>query len=206
MGLSKTTVRDRARVLLNELIEGFWIDDEMDAWIEEAAIDISAKTLCYDNYDTFLLVDGTALYTKPTDYLKLLGVVYDNHGLKRSLPWMQGLQTAVVDGPPEYFFEISTKIGLHPIPTVNEHNDVVTIYFATTTSLISNIPVKFQTPAVMFTTCMGLLKERQYAKAMQLYTLYLSALSSDRVDVVNEKVDTPDPLNAYVIPTAPRGQ
>jgi hypothetical protein len=192
--------------MLNESVQGFWTDGELDAWIEEAAIDISGKTLCYDTYSTMPLIEGVSIYTRPIDYLKLLGITHVGHGLKRTLPWMQGLQTAVVDGTPEYFYEIGTAIGITPTPTAAEHNTLVTLFYALTTNLISNIPLKFQTPAVLFTVSMGLIKERQLAKAIQLYTLYLSSLSSDRADVVTEKVDRPEPLNAYILKPIQQGQ
>lgn len=206
MGLSKTTIRTRARALLNEIVEGFWLNTELDAWIDEAAIDISSKTLCYDTYSTVSLIENVSIYTRPVDYLKLLGAVHGGIGLKRTLPWMQGLQTAVQTGAPEYFFEAGSIIGVSPTPTLTEHNTLLTLYYALTTDVVANIPLKFQTPAILFTVFMGLLKERQYAKAMQLYTLYLSSLSSDRIDITNEKADDPEPLNAYILKPFKQGQ
>ena len=199
MGLIKSTIRDRARVLLNEIVEGFWLNSELEQFIDDAAIDISTKTYCYELSKSVTMSTSTQLYTVSTDCLKILGAVYANKGLKRSAVYMEGLQTAVVSGAPEYFFEIINKLGLIPVPSSSENSKVITVYYAETTNNIRNIPLKFQISAVLYTIFMGLLKERQYAKAGQLYATYTTSLNLDKVEVTSEKLDVPPAQDHYIL-------
>ena len=199
MALVKVTIHTKARALLNEIIEGFWLNTEIDGWIDDAALDISAKTYCYEVSASVTLATTTQLYSLPADCIKALGAIYVNKGLKRIVPWMEGLQTAVVSGPPEYFFEITEKIGFVPYPTLAENATTVTLYYAKSTNDITKIPSKFQVPAILFVVMMGLLKERQYAKAGQILQVYTALLDLDRGEVEVEKVEQPQPLNHYVL-------
>lgn len=63
------------RVLLNDVAETEWSDDELNKWVQEAAIDISTKALCYEVIDTSLATaTGTLTYTEPTDCIKIHAV------------------------------------------------------------------------------------------------------------------------------------
>jgi hypothetical protein len=199
MGLTKSMVRDRARVLLNELVEGFWLNSQLEDWVDDSAIDISTKTHCYEVSGAVTLLTGVQTYSITVDYLKIIGVIYNNKGLKKATPQMEGLQTAVVTGPPEYFFDITDKLGFFPIPTATENSTVATVYFSKVTDNIVNIPLKFKTQAVLFVVFMGLLKERQYAKAGQLYQLYVQSLNLDKAEIAQENTEQPPPQNQYVL-------
>jgi len=199
MGLTKSMIRDRARILLNEIVEGFWLNTQLESWVDDAAVDISTKTYCYEVSTPLTLTATTQMYTVATDYLKLIGVIYGSKGLKQATPQMEGLQTAVATGPPEYFFDITDKIGFFPVPTVTENATIATVYYSKVTEDITNIPTKFKTPAVLFVTFMGLLKEKQYARAGQLYQLYLQALNLDKGEVTQENIVQPPPQNQYIL-------
>ena len=138
MGLVKITTRDKTRALLNEITEGFWLNSQLDGWIDDAAIDISTLTFCYEQSTPITLLTSTQLYTVHADCLKVLGAIYANVGLKSATPWMEGVQTAVTTGAPKYFFEIIQKLGVFPIPTVTENNTVLTVYYAKVTNNIQN--------------------------------------------------------------------
>lgn len=201
MGLVKATIHAKARALLNELIAGFWTDAQINEWIDDAALDISSKTYCYETMDLITLATSTQLYDLATNCLKILGLVYSNKGLDRITPWMEGKQTAIVSGEPEYFYEFANKVGLVPVPTSTENGHTITRFNACSTNDITNIPLKFQIPAVLFVTAMGLLKERQYGKAGQLLQLYTSILGVDRSEIEIEKTEQPGPQSSYVLKT-----
>lgn len=200
MGLIKSDIRTRARSLLNEIVEGFWLDDELDAWIDDSALDISTKTHCYELSTDISLLTNTQLYNMPdTDYLKVLGVIYAHRGLVKTTPWMEGVQTAVQTGPPKFYFEIINKLGLFPIPTVTENATLATVYYSQAIADITKIPLKFKAPAVLFTMCMALIKERQYTRSGQLLGMYDQLLSLDKVDIQSENVEQPPPQSHYIL-------
>jgi hypothetical protein len=199
MGLTKSIIRDRARALLDEAVAGFWSNTELENWIDDAAIDISTKTYCCEVSGSVTLATGVQIYNVSTDYIKILGAVYASEGLKQITPWMTGLQYAVSTGAPKYFFDIIDKVGFYPVPTTTENGTIVTVYYAQVTSNIANIPVKFQTPAILFVTFMGLAKERQYTKAGQLYQLYIQSLNLDKIEIAAENTLQPAPQNQYTL-------
>ena len=199
MSLTKSIIRDRARALLNEIIEGFWLNTQLEDWVDDAAIDISTRTHCYEVKGSITLATSVQLYTVATDYLKVLGAIYENVGLKKTTPWMEGIQKAITTGPPEFYFDIVNQIGFFPIPTVSENTKLVTVYYSKVTDSIINIPMKFKIPAVLFVVVMGLLKERQYTKAGQVYQIYLQSLNLDKAEITSENTEQPPPLNQYTL-------
>jgi hypothetical protein len=199
MGLAVIDVRTSARSLLNEITPAFWTNTELDSFISDAAIDLSTKTGCYEVSTPVTLQTGVQTYTLPVDYVEILGVVYSHVALKKATPRMEGIQTAVATGVPKYFFDFARQLGLFPVPTATENATVITVLNSQTTSLITNIPVKFKIPATLMTMFLALLKEKQYAKASQIYTLYSQSLSLDKVEVEDESTTNPPPQTQYTL-------
>lgn len=199
MGLTKSSIRDRARILLNETVEGFWLNSQLETWVDDSAIDISTKTHCYEVSCLITLLTGVQTYTIADDYLKIISAVYVNKGLKLATPQMEGLQIALQSGKPEFYFDIASKIGFFPVPTVTENATTVAVYYSKVTEDITKIPLKFKTPAVLFVVCMGLIKERQYTKAGQLFQLYTQSLNLDKTEIKAENTENPPPQDHYVL-------
>lgn len=201
MGLTKSTIRNKTRILLNELVQGFWLNSELDGWIDDAALDISTKTYCNETISSIALSTGVSLYTAPIDCLRIIAAIYNTTGqaLKRLVANMLGIQSAAPPGPPEFFYEFALKVGFYPTPTISENTKTISIYHSLPTNNIRNIPLKFQVPAVLFTLSMGLAKERQYARAAQVQQLYMNSLSIDRKEVQLERIEVPAPLTQYVL-------
>jgi hypothetical protein len=204
--LVQAVIRSRARSLVNELIEGYFLEEEFDNWISDAALDISSKTFCYVVNEPITLIQLTELYTLPLDTLKVMSVTFRGVGLDRITTSMKGKQTAVPTGVPKYFYEMIDKIGLNPVPTPSEADENLDLYISITTELIINIPSKFQVPATLFVASMALIKQKQYDKATQLYNLYLSSLGLDRQDIAIPQLETPPPQNQYVLKIAMQPQ
>lgn len=202
--LVAATIRARARSLLNEIVEGFYLDEEFNNWISDAAIDISGKTYCYMTNEYIDLVTMTELYDLPLNSLKIISVSYDGVGLERISVTMKGKQTAVITGKPKYYYEINSMLGVVPLPTAAELETTPQLetYVSMVTNNITNIPDKFQLAAVLFTTSMGLIKIKQYDKAVQLYNMYMASLGFDRQDVFTPQVEQPPPQNQYVLKVA----
>lgn len=202
--LVAATIRARARSLLNELVEGFYLDEEFNNWISDAAIDISGKTYCYITQEYLDLVTMTELYGLPLGSLKVISASYDGVGLERISVTMKGKQTAIITGKPKYYYEINNMIGIVPLPTAAELETTPQLetYVSMVTNNITNIPDKFQLAAVLFTASMGLIKIKQYDKAVQLYNMYMASLGFDRQDVFTPQVEQPPPQNQYILKIA----
>lgn len=202
--LVAATIRARARSLLNEIVEGFYLDEEFNNWISDAAIDISGKTYCYITNEYIDLVTMTELYDLPLNSLKIISVSYDGVGLERISVTMKGKQTAVITGKPKYYYEINSMLGVAPLPTAAELETTPQLetYVSMVTNNITNIPDKFQLAAVLFTASMGLIKIKQYDKAVQLYNMYMASLGFDRQDVFTPQVEQPPPQNQYILKIA----
>jgi len=188
---TETTARGQVRVILNETTASFWTDDQIDAFMEQACIDISARSLCYQASDTFLLVTSqyeyadfvTAGSDAVVDVTKVWGCFYvspDNEyiGLKRinadqiaDLPYMAA-------GPPKYFYQIANVIGVLPLPTTSENGQSVRIYFSKQTNAIADLPNTYQSLVIIYAASLCYKKEHRYAESNQLYTQYLEQLNA----------------------------
>lgn len=199
--LVSADVTAAARILLNELTAGFWLASDFVEFLKQAAIDISARTLCYEQKEVFTLATGTQEYAITTaNYLKVLGIRYNNTltGLYRIPPWLEGLQEVSIDGAPKYYYDFDNNLGVIPKPTATQNGHTLTAFLAVVTSDITSIPDRFRMPAILFAVMLGLIKERQYSKALQLFQLYQLLLSSDRAEVLTPKVEPP-PLDTYTL-------
>lgn len=59
------------RTLLNDVAETEWSDDELNKWVQEAAMDISTKTLGYEVKDSIVTAADTLEYDEPADCIKV---------------------------------------------------------------------------------------------------------------------------------------
>lgn len=203
MPLSKSVIHSRVRSLLNESTQGFYLNTEIDAWIDDAVVDISSKTKCYEVINPVTLTTGIQDYNLPIDTLIVKGAKYGGVGLTRITFSMEGIQTAVATGIPKHFFESVNKIGFVPIPTIAESGTVVNTVIAQVTSNIINLPIKYTTPVILLTTVFGLIKSKQYDKANSLFSLYTNSLGFDLQDNEAEKVKQPQPVSSYILRLMP---
>lgn len=197
--LSVATIRAQSRILLNEPTAAFWSDTDFTSWCQLIAGDISSKTLCYEQSKSVTLVNATPEYPYSgwsLNCIKILGVIINGVGIKKFEPWMQGVQTVKATGMPEYFYDFAMYLGLYPVPTTIEAAYPCKIFYADWTNDISLIPDKYLFAAVLATTSLGLLKERQYQKAMVMQQQYMALLGFDRQE---QKAPIP-PQSAYIVP------
>lgn len=199
--LTENAIKSASRILLNEAIPAFWLEADFTTWCAIAAMDISSRTFCYEITSTFSFATDTQFYNIGVEYLRLLAVVNTTTGLglKKAAPQMQGIQTGVSAGPPEFYYDFASQIGVFPIPTVTENGQTIRIFLAAPTSVITNIPDRFTLPATLLVTAQAKVKERQFGQAAQLLNFYNSLLGGDRSDVLGGKLAIPS-LETYRIP------
>ncbi len=100
-----------------------WNNSTLDALINRAYFQVQAewqhrRPMQYANY-SINTVNGTELYSLPSDYIKMEVPTYnyqslvrtDKSALKRSLNW------PITQGTPYAYYTYGTSIGLYPIPS-----------------------------------------------------------------------------------------
>jgi len=75
------------RAILNEKSAVRWIDDQLNKWVQEASIDISTKTGCYEQTHVFQTSENTLEYDEPDGCVKALGCL--KGGVGTSYDWAQ---------------------------------------------------------------------------------------------------------------------
>ena len=188
---SESTARTQVRTILNEASASFWTDDQIDAFMEQATIDISARSLCYQSSDTFLLVTSQYEYTDfvtagaaaVVDVTKVWGCFYvspDNEyiGLKRILVDQIADLPYMAAGPPKYYYQMADKIGILPLPTSAENGQSVRIYYSKQTNAIADLPNTYQSLVIIYAASLCYKKEHRYPESTQLYNQYMEQLNA----------------------------
>jgi len=190
MALSESTMITAIRYLLNESTAAFFSDAEIRVWIAQAAGDISSKTLCYETTAGSLTLAADQIeYAAPTGLLKPKALTYKSKGLTRILPHQIGHLTHRESGAPEQYYFLANMIGLWPKPDASIAAETVSVYGAVFTTDIADIPEWYEIPACWFGVVQGLLKDKRYAQAGQLYQMYLNSLSFGRQDLTDQPPD-----------------
>lgn len=197
MALVEATLRTNIRYLLKESAAGYFADAEINAWIADAAADISAKTLCYEVVGEITLAAGTLEYTEPTGCLKVASVHYNNKPLTKIHPKALGVATNRTSGPPEQYYYFARKLGIWPLADAGSISVKPRVLHAAITATIANIPDQYGIFAVLFGVMMGKIKEEKFSQATHLYQMYLSGLLFHRQDLVEQ---APDAKSEFKIP------
>jgi len=75
------------RAILNEKSAVRWIDDQLNKWVQEASIDISTKTGCYEQTHIFRTSENALEYDEPDGCVKVLGCM--KGGYDDQSEWVQ---------------------------------------------------------------------------------------------------------------------
>lgn len=194
MALAEATERTHIRYLLKESAEGFFLDAEINAWIAGAAMDISAKTLCYETIAEITLVGGTLEYAEPAGCLKVIAAHYDNRPLTKIHPKALGFGTSRTGGQPEQYYYFAKKLGFWPLADTNAAAKQPRVFHAAATAVIANIPDQYGIYCELYALVMAKIKEEKLAQANALYQMYLSGLLFHRQDVVEQQIDAKSEL------------
>ena len=201
-----TTARTQIRALINETTASFWTDTEIDNWVKEATEDISARALCIQDTDTFLLVTSQYEYTElvtdgadgVTDILKVWGCIYlspdDGYiGLKRIEPFQIADLPHMTAGPPKYYYHFDDKIGIFPLPTSAENGDSVKVYFSKQSQTIGDLPNEYQPLTFWYAAAMAYKKEHRYTESDKFYQMFLEELNALKLELYGAKIEQKTP-------------
>jgi len=186
---TKATLKTEIRALLKEPTELFFLDTEIEGWIDQAAVDISMKTLCYESIDTVTLVSGTIEYSVPTDTIKIYGCSNSNDGMIKIHPRNLAHITEVTSGAPKYYYHFADKLGFYPIASATGS---VSVYSSKITNDITDIPDEYQPYAISFGMWKAKLKDDKFSQANAYLVQYLNSLIFHRQDLYERGVDSKD--------------
>jgi hypothetical protein len=189
MALAEATLRTNIRYLLKESTAGYFADVELNAWIADAATDISAKTLCFETGADVTLVAGTLEYSEPTGCLKVAAVHFNNKSLTKIHPKALGIATNRTSGPPEQYYSFGRKLGFWPMADPGSIATKPRVFHAAVTAIIANIPDQYGPMAELYALVRAKIKEEKFAQASLLYQMYLSSLLFHRQDLTEQAVD-----------------
>jgi len=204
---TEATARAQVRSLLGEATASFWTDAEINAWLSEAAQDLSARTLCVQKTADVTLATGTVEYATEDYTIKIIGAYYESPDIEGVAQGYIGLKRVMLNqiadlphmtpGPPKYFYRYSEdgtgKIGFIPLPTATENGETVKVIYAAQTNDIAEIPQLLQSATFWYCASMAYKKEHRYTEADKFYQMYLQKLQSLRSDIYNVPPDQKTP-------------
>ena len=152
-----STIITRARYILNEATEAFWLDTEMLVWVNDGIQDIVNRTNCIETKEEITLVDGQLLYDIDTEYISIKYAVYrypeatynllqengdvllqengDNILIGMATDYkgldrgsFQHLGHAEDVDEPVLWFVWKDQIGIYPLTDSNADGDIVTVF------------------------------------------------------------------------------
>lgn len=206
---SSTETRQQVRSLLNEPSPSYWTNDEIDKWIQEAAIDIATKTLCYEKTSDITLAATTLEYDGPTgdsgdDIIKIYAAVfYDStntyRGLRQIHPRMIQHLPEATAGEPYYWWYFNDKVGIFPLTSagVVTATGKVKLYYSVAKGIEDvagtwYMPYYYQLLTIYYAVAMARKKQRMNAEADQFYAMYLNSVNFHRADLYDRGVDSKD--------------
>lgn len=204
-GYTTTEARQQVRVLLNEPTASYWTNDEIDKWIQEACVDITTKTLCYEKSGDITLVStpvltyGSVGSDSIDDIIKIYGAVYyDNTNTYRGLLKIHPKQIHHFEpsdaGEPYYWWQFGDEFGIFPVSNATVVTAVgkVKVFYSMADEVITNLPYYYQLPAIIYAVAMARKKQGMIPEANQFYTMYLNSLGFYRADLYERAVDSKD--------------
>lgn len=113
-----------ARVRINETSEGFWLDTELNQWLDDGALDVSARLQCLETSASEASAEDIGEYNLPDNMIAPFRFLYCNGAKWRRLPsigwkdydasYLESLATA---NPPDNFLIYQRRLILAPTPS-----------------------------------------------------------------------------------------
>jgi hypothetical protein len=180
-------IREDVRGHLNERVEGYFSDLELNRAINYAQRDIAAKTFCIEDFKQLLAVPTQRYIEIPkTDCSvhKIWRVEYVPEGtetvpIRKIVPWWVGSQNvpkSIAPLPHAWFPFGENRINFDPIPASAFHVNVY-LSIAPTVELIDDsdvpqVPEELHTLLHLPALFLMRLKRRQYRQALGAYSEY----------------------------------
>lgn len=194
--------RLRLRDLLREVAEGFYLNDELDGWINDGVRDLAEKALCIQHIDSLATTNGVRTVSfsgyrvEAVEYIPAAG---NRKALRRIVQKQLG-RVPVSSGAsvPQYWFENGATFGVEPLPdAVYNLAAYVCDWPAADMTLdtdVPEIPPAFRPLVILFALYKALLKDRKGEAARQIYSIYWGELNFTAYDYVAPVPDSREEL------------
>ena len=207
---SSTETRQQVRILLNEPTAGYWTNDEIDKWVQEASVDIAIKTLCFEKSGDITLVSTPVLTygaigsDSIDDIIKIYGAVYyDNTNTYRGLMKIHPRQIQHLPqfdaGEPYYWYHFGDMVGIFPVTNATVVTAVgkVKVFYSLSKGIEDvagtwYLPYYYQLATIYYAVSMARKKQGMIAEANQFYAIYMNSLAFARADLYERGVDSKD--------------
>jgi len=138
------------RAQIDESAEGFYTDNEIYAYIWQAEIEINNLCGCAETTDSSTTTTaGTAEYSKPTDCLRIVRLLWDSNRMKkidfRELENNEGFTYGhtIAQSQPWAYYEYGANIGLYPTPNATK---TIKFYYVQQPAQITDVSTAFTIP------------------------------------------------------------
>jgi len=191
MSYTLNQATQEVRYLLNETTASFWTDTEIQGWIQQAALDISCKTLCTTAEGTITLVQGQLKYDSTDESwiannLRIEAMWYDfgtsMRGLQRTEPHRFGHHQVGGSKSPRYWYEDGKRIYIWPVPAAADAGVDLTCVYSKLTFDITELREEYQQLTFLYAVSMAKAKDRKFEEAALYQQMYLNALNFERQD------------------------
>ena len=194
---TKAGLLAEARAILNEPVEHFWLDTELNGWIDRGARKLSQITLCVPDKDTITTAASVYCYTLAIPFIKVQSVMYNNVGLQRidSLNFGHPNAPANSGTAPKQYYHFGKHLYLWPSPAVS-----LTVYVHGFRSAIAysdatdNSPTKYELPNAVqpyvldYVLACAYTKRGNHGFAGYHFSQFLNNCNAYRADVTDRKL------------------
>jgi len=206
-GFTAAEALQMVRAVLNEPTASYWTADEINKWIQEAVMDITTKTLCYEKSDDITLAATTRVYgtigssDSVDDVLKIYGCIFNSgatppvyRGLTKIHPRMINRLPEQTVGEPFYYYQFGDELGFFPLTSagVVSAGGKVRVFYSFPDETITNLPYYYQVPSILYAVSRARAKQRMVQEADQFYMMYLNSIGFYRADLYERGVDSKD--------------
>jgi len=187
------TIINRARVLLQELVEDHWLDTNLLTFLNEGMVDIATQSLAMQTTEDISLVADQIEYSITTDYISIEHVFYVNSagewvGLDKGHPADTRKVGESWNSSPEpaFWYEWGGKVGVFPTlgSVTTETIKVYLVERPASVAVGENVltPAVYDRALVRYIAAQALLDKRRFADSDYLMNQYQSEIDRYRQD------------------------
>lgn len=192
------------RNILNEDTPSYWSDTQITSWIQQGVLDFCTTSLLYMKEDTITLASGTTQYTTSTNSyidngIRTIHAVYDGRALQRvTYEQLHKHNARALGGStsPNYYFDHydgnTFTIYIGPTPGATEDTNTLTVYLASRTDDITDLPWEYQPSIWDFAAHKAKFRERQYQESYLYYQKYTNNIAFLRQDGIQRGIQPVD--------------
>lgn len=143
-GMDREDLRYRSESILDQdssQTTKHYPEAKLNMWIDDAVRFIAEISLSFERETTLVIVISKTLYTMPSDYIQILGLVYfykgasldldrSPRGSRRTTPSGMGKDVSYTDGPPIVHMDLGPEIKKIRIAPVPKHKDSAFVTYA----------------------------------------------------------------------------